>query len=582
MSDHLHVVFRQFDLDGSGTINSEELQVLFAAIGIELSDQEALDTLQRVDVDGDDELDYKEFQQLMQMQLDGRSKILVEIWERFDRNGDGLLSIDELLELLSAPELDLRINARELRELRQKICPVPNDGATSGHVGQKALLRGLHHLPQIRAKGLSEACNKIRTIWDLLDSDHSGTVEVKELCCDFAGRRLMSMSEVSAMGAGTDAKSVVTWAQFLKAMHLNPSMIKKLNKMVEQAVAWDEEDARRTALQAKLTQDAIMKAAIGAPLDNEDAIDGMLNEKDKLDDWNTKHQLEAGAAANSMLGFAKGVASQLKTLIPQATDGRRLDKNRVQERLLLACHRLVLEAVRLVEGRDREPVDYRNCETSVSCKLTDLPTKTVQQEKEDMLKKLLGAAKKLWDTGELNGATALDNLRQGLCRAWLPKRMPRTTSFTERQPEEDVNPMVVVAKDTLQQLEYRALEEGAQHQFSRTRHEDEYFATHMSVSPVMNWPPPATPIRLHKVYHNRELSTPPTWRQTGSFHKAQDVPRQRQQRISRKLWQHHQRLNHGTKASTRFVLTPPMRTGRGVPNMFVINNNRSKAKSAMR
>ena len=45
-----------------------------------------------------------------------------------------------------------------------------------------------------------------------------------------------------------------------------------------------------------------MKAAIGAPLDNEDAIDGMLNEKDKLDDWNTKHQLEAGAAANSMLG----------------------------------------------------------------------------------------------------------------------------------------------------------------------------------------------------------------------------------------------------------------------------------------
>ena len=36
--------------------------------------------------EGDDELDYKEFQQLMQMQLDGRSKILVEIWERFDRS----------------------------------------------------------------------------------------------------------------------------------------------------------------------------------------------------------------------------------------------------------------------------------------------------------------------------------------------------------------------------------------------------------------------------------------------------------------------------------------------------------------
>jgi len=266
------------------------------------------------------------------------------------------------------------------------------------------LLKGLHHLPQIRAKGLSEACRKIRTIWDLLDTDQSGSVEVKELCCDFAGRRLMSLSEVAAMCAGTDAKSVVTWAQFLKAMHLNPSMIKKLNKMAEQALAWEEEDARRKALQAKLTQDAVMKAAIGAPLDNEDVIDGMLSEKGKLEDWNTKHQLEAGAAANSMLGFAKGVASQLKNLIPQATDGRRLDKNRVQERLLLACHRLVLEAVRLVEGRERDPVDYRNCETSVSCKLTDLPTKTMQQEKEDMLKKLLGSSKKLWDTGEPHAA----------------------------------------------------------------------------------------------------------------------------------------------------------------------------------
>ena len=51
----------------------------------------------------------------------------------------------------------------------------------------------------------------------------------------------MSISEVSALGAGTDANSVVTWAQFLKAMHLNPSMIKKLNKMVDQALAWDEE-----------------------------------------------------------------------------------------------------------------------------------------------------------------------------------------------------------------------------------------------------------------------------------------------------------------------------------------------------
>jgi len=139
MSDHLHVVFHQFDLDGSGSINSEELQVLFAAIGIELSDQDVLDTLRRVDVDGNDDLDYKEFQQLMQLQLNGRSKVLVEIWDRFDRNGDGLLSLEELLELLSSPELDLRINARALRELQEKICSVPDGSATSGHIGQKAV-----------------------------------------------------------------------------------------------------------------------------------------------------------------------------------------------------------------------------------------------------------------------------------------------------------------------------------------------------------------------------------------------------------------------------------------------------------
>lgn len=554
-SDPLRTVFRQFDLDGSNTLSAEELQVLFASIGLEMSEEEALTMLQGVDEDNNDELDYPEFLELMQLQIESRAGTLEAVWERYDRDGDGRCSSDEVHELVTM-EMGLRLNAREFRQLMAQ--SYPDD---DGHVAQRQLMNGLRALPQIRAKGLSEVCAKVRTIWEILDKDKSGTVEVKELCCDFAGRRLLNLSEVQLMGSGTDPKSEIKWAQFLKAMHLQPTMIKKLNRMLEQAMCWQEEDALRKQLEQKVTEDLQAKASVGAPLNNEDAIDAMLDVGDRLGEWTDEHQLEEGAAANSLLGMAKGVAHMLKSLLP--APGMFVDKNRVQERMYVAAQRLVLEAVRLLEGRERKPVDYHNCETSVSSKLADLPKQTVLEEKIALLKKMLPAAKKLWDTGELNGATALDSLRQQLCDVWLPKKEPdKPSEFVER-PVVDFTITKLIQYENIRAAGEK--EEQAVHweggtdlsrglveaQFRRRRANfirKGLPASVPMVQPALSWPPPTTPARL---FSNIKVTTPHEWNQQGSFHKH---PRRNH------LWkQKRQTLQRADKP--RFALTPPLRSG---------------------
>lgn len=576
-SDSLRTVFSQFDLDGSNTLSAEELQVLFASIGLEMSEEEALTMLQGVDEDNNDELDYEEFLSLMQLQIESRAATLEAVWERYDRDGDGRCSSDEVHELVTM-EMGLRLNAREFRQLMTQ--SYPDD---DGHVAQRQLMNGLRALPQIRAKGLSEVCAKVRTIWEILDKDKSGTVDVKELCCDFAGRRLLNLSEVQLMGAGSNPDSEIKWTQFLKAMHLNPTMIKKLNRMLEQAVCWQEEDALRQKLERKMTEDLAVKAAVGAPLDNEDAIDAMLDVGDRLGEWTDEHQLEEGAAVNSLLGKAKGVAHMLRSLLP--APGMYVDKNRVQERMYVAGGRLVLEAVRLLEGRERKPVDYNNCETSVSIKLADLPKQTALEEKTALLKKMLPAAKKLWDTGELNGAMALDSLRQQLCDVWLPKKEHEET---EEPSEYAGRPVVDFTINKLIQYEENdraeEKEEQAAHwegsdlsrgmaeaQFRRRRAnfiERGLPASVPMVQPAMSWPPPTTPVRL---FRNAGVSTPHEWNQQGSFHKHRP--------LRSHLWkQKRQTLCRADKP--RFALTPPLRTGlvkKGAPNFAMTMGHMGQA-----
>jgi Ca2+-binding EF-hand superfamily protein len=63
-------VFDQFDEDGGGTIDARELQAAMGAYGVHLSSTEARELIMAADADGSGELDFDEFEELMQRASD--------------------------------------------------------------------------------------------------------------------------------------------------------------------------------------------------------------------------------------------------------------------------------------------------------------------------------------------------------------------------------------------------------------------------------------------------------------------------------------------------------------------------------
>jgi len=58
-------VFQFFDRDGNGTISRAELRHIMTCMGERLSDQDINDMIEAADVNGDGEIDYKEFSALL-------------------------------------------------------------------------------------------------------------------------------------------------------------------------------------------------------------------------------------------------------------------------------------------------------------------------------------------------------------------------------------------------------------------------------------------------------------------------------------------------------------------------------------
>jgi Ca2+-binding EF-hand superfamily protein len=56
------LVFKMFDLDGDGLITAEELVLVLAELGEEVSSEEATARITRGDADGDGKIDLAEFQ----------------------------------------------------------------------------------------------------------------------------------------------------------------------------------------------------------------------------------------------------------------------------------------------------------------------------------------------------------------------------------------------------------------------------------------------------------------------------------------------------------------------------------------
>lgn len=112
----LKEAFNLFDKDSNGTIDSEELREVMTQLGQAPSPQELIDMIHEIDADNNGVIDFEEFLQMMtKHKQDGVHDVrtdLQQAFEVFDTNGDGVISRDELQNMML--NLGEKLNDREI------------------------------------------------------------------------------------------------------------------------------------------------------------------------------------------------------------------------------------------------------------------------------------------------------------------------------------------------------------------------------------------------------------------------------------------------------------------------------------
>ncbi|KAI3424476.1 hypothetical protein D9Q98_010026 [Chlorella vulgaris] len=151
----LRAAFNMFDKDSSGSIDVSELKLVLRAMGQFPTPTELAELMQRMDADGNGEVDFQEFVNAMAGQqeedeLGDQLQELQDVFSLFDADGSGQLSADELQRALkilgvsmSTAEVELLIKEVDADgdgeiscdELLQYVLTF-DEGAASGDVEQ--------------------------------------------------------------------------------------------------------------------------------------------------------------------------------------------------------------------------------------------------------------------------------------------------------------------------------------------------------------------------------------------------------------------------------------------------------------
>ena len=67
--DEMMKAFQVFDADGSGNITAQELRATMGKLGVKLTDDEVDDMINEADTDGDGQISYEEFSNMMKLCL---------------------------------------------------------------------------------------------------------------------------------------------------------------------------------------------------------------------------------------------------------------------------------------------------------------------------------------------------------------------------------------------------------------------------------------------------------------------------------------------------------------------------------
>jgi len=95
--------FSMFDKNGDGTISSTELGTIMRSLGQNPTENELMDMINEVDIDGNGTIDFREFLNMMAKKVNksDSEEELREAFRVFDKDGNGHISANELRTVMT-------------------------------------------------------------------------------------------------------------------------------------------------------------------------------------------------------------------------------------------------------------------------------------------------------------------------------------------------------------------------------------------------------------------------------------------------------------------------------------------------
>ncbi|VDM59299.1 unnamed protein product [Angiostrongylus costaricensis] len=128
----LRELFKEFDKNGDGKITREELELVLIQLGEKPSSSQVDAIMRQTDTDGNGCIEVDEFLQAFRKQLlnPREERELREVFGVFDKNGDGLISAEDLLMVMHS--LGKKLNEADAHDMIRE-GDVDRDGMISFH-----------------------------------------------------------------------------------------------------------------------------------------------------------------------------------------------------------------------------------------------------------------------------------------------------------------------------------------------------------------------------------------------------------------------------------------------------------------
>lgn len=132
-------VFDLFDKDKDGSISTAELDEILRALGANPTPSEIQEMINEVDTDGSGKIEFQEFLDLFSKKLKepDTEEDLIEAFKIFDKDGNGVISADELRTVMKT--LGEKLTTEEAEEMIKE-ADIDGDGFINYHEFVKIMM----------------------------------------------------------------------------------------------------------------------------------------------------------------------------------------------------------------------------------------------------------------------------------------------------------------------------------------------------------------------------------------------------------------------------------------------------------